>query len=135
MFSLMSLMTIAHPQLPLVRAPPFAQTLPHEPQLLASVNRLDSQPLVRLASQSPKLVLQTKPQLPPAQAAAALVRPGQAFPQLLQLAGSLEVLLHVPEQLTNPPPHDTWQEPRLQTCPAAHTAPALAPWQSPVAPQ
>jgi hypothetical protein len=109
------LVIIKHPQDPLEHVPPPGQTLPHVPQLLESVKRLVSHPLVRLASQSPKLALQTKPQFPPAHAAAALVRPGQALLQVLQLAGSVEVLLHVPEQLTRPPPQETWHEPALQT--------------------
>jgi hypothetical protein len=126
--------TLKHPQVPLLQLPP-PQTLPHDPQLFGSVRKFVSQPLVRLASQSPKLALQTNPQLPPAHAAAALVRPGQALLQLLQLFGSLERLLHVPPQLVSPAWHETEQEPKLQTWPAEQTLPPLPPWQSLLAPQ
>jgi hypothetical protein len=78
------------------------QAFPHDPQLLVLVSRFVSQPLVRLASQSPNPELQTNPQLDPAHAAAALVRPAQTVPQAAQFCGSVARLVHVPLQLDSP---------------------------------
>src|SRR3989442_1560875 len=68
---------------------PFGQTMPHWPQLFASMRLSDSQPLAGFLSQSLKLALQVKLHIEPTQAAAPLGATGQALPQPAQLFGSV----------------------------------------------
>jgi hypothetical protein len=69
---------------PLVQTWPVAQRRPHMPQLATSVFRLVSHPAV-IGSQSPKPVLQAKPQVPAVQVALALGAAAQARPHMPQL--------------------------------------------------
>ena len=71
------------------------QTLPHPPQLLASVFRLVSQPLAGLPLQLPKPALQVMPQTPIEQNAVPLVEL-QTWPHAPQLVGSVVRLVSQP---------------------------------------
>ncbi len=66
------------------------------PQLLTLVARSVSQPLVATPSQSPRPVLQRKPQVDEAQVVVAPVRAGQALRQAPQLATSVVLLISQP---------------------------------------
>jgi hypothetical protein len=69
---------------------------PHAPQLVVVLVRLVSQPLVATPSQSPKPVLQRKPQAPDPQVVVALARAGHALRHAPQLATSVVVLISQP---------------------------------------
>jgi hypothetical protein len=70
---------------------------------------------VRDELQSPKPAVQTKPQVPVAQAARALATVAQTVPQPPQLEGSVAVLVHARPQATSPAPQVTWHVPPEQT--------------------
>jgi hypothetical protein len=67
------------------------QAVPQAPQLVALVRVSTSQPLLLLLSQLAKPSLQRRPQVPIAQAAAALAPPAQTVPQAPQLAAEVAV--------------------------------------------
>jgi hypothetical protein len=101
-----------HVALALARA---GQTLLHAPQCATVEASETSHPSVRDELQSPKPAVQTKPQVPVAQAARALATVGQTVPQPPQLEGSVAVLVQARPQAMSPAPQVTWQEPPEQT--------------------
>jgi len=102
------------------------QTMPHAPQLPASVSRLDSQPSITFKLQSFQLALQLMPQADAAHLGAELGRLEHALPQAPQFEASMSVsisqpLALLPSQLAQPTLQASPQIPVLQT------AVALAP--------
>jgi hypothetical protein len=99
---------------PLAHDHPALQALPHVPQLSTSLPRFTSQPSPFMPLQSPKPVMQERPQAPPVQKAVALADP-HAFPHAPQLAGSCWVFTQVLPQSVVPPVHWSPQAPPEQT--------------------
>jgi hypothetical protein len=109
-------------------------TLLHRPQFATLVLSPSSHPSEAVVLQSPKPVLHTAtPQRPATQKGVAFGSE-HAIPHPPQLAGSLLVLVHAPEQLVRPAPHEAAQVPPPQICPEAHARPhipqlALSVWR------
>ena len=92
-------------------------TLPHAPQLFASVPRtLVSQPLLAVPSQSAKPESHAPTtQLPPTHAFTVELGSAQVVPHAPQLRGSVAVETQLPLQLVVPAPHDAAHAPDEHT--------------------
>jgi hypothetical protein len=110
------------------------QALLQRPQFITSVLSPCSHPSAAVVLQSPKPVLHTAtPQRPATQNGVAFGSE-QGLPHPPQLAGSLLVLVHAPEQLVRPVPHEAAHAPPPQIWPAGHARPhipqlALSVWR------
>jgi hypothetical protein len=89
---------------PDVQVSPAAQTVPHFPQLLGSLETVVSQPFDATLSQSAKPALHVNPHVPPVHvAAAAFAGVGHALPHEPQLLG-------VEPSVTSQPFEATWSQ-------------------------
>jgi hypothetical protein len=94
----------------------------HPPQLLASVPRFVSQPLVGFWSQSANPSLQgPRPHLPPAHPGRALGSAAQAAPQALQFAGSFASSASQPSVLSPLQSEKPGLQPENSQAPATHS--------------
>ncbi len=107
---------------------------PQPPQFEASAARtFTSQPSLAALLQSPKPAAHDPTtQAPPTHALTLALARAQAVPQAPQLRGSVMGETQLRPQVICSTPHDAWQLPAAQTCPAGHALPHAPQWSASV---
>ena len=112
-------------QTPRLQVSPRAQEAPQAPQFAASVFLLISQPSVWLWLQSRYPALQEVKKQPPPEQPAEPCGKVQVWPQVPQLLGSNDVLVHMPVQAISFIEQVAVQTPLMQASPAAQAFPQV----------